>query len=256
MECLICKSSTRKIFSKVLLNKHNADYFQCDECGFVRATPSETWLDEAYCSAITKTDLGLLSRNLYYTPKVEDLLLRHFDKTKSYLDYAGGYGTFTRLMRDRGFDFYHEDIYCENIFAYDFKADEKKQQSYELITAFEFMEHSPDPVNALRDIFSRTESFLFSTEVIPANNLENWWYLTTETGQHISLYSEASLRKLAEQFGMLFYTNHRNLHLFSSKILPDNVLTRKKYIFDSLFRKKLKSLLGSDYEMVKKRLGA
>lgn len=256
MECLICKSSTRKIFSKILLNKHNADYYQCDECKFVQATPSETWLDEAYSSAITKTDLGLLSRSNYYSLKVEPLILRHFDTTQKYLDYAGGYGTFTRMMRDKGFDFYHEDIYCENIFALDFEANIQKSESYELVTAFEFMEHSPDPVNALRDIFSRTDSFLFSTEIIPANNLEAWWYLTTETGQHISLYSEDSLRKLADQFDKQFYTNSRNLHLFSSKKLPVTVLARKKSIFSNLFRKKLKSRLGSDYEMVKKRLGA
>ncbi len=46
-----------------------------------------------------------------------------------FLDYAGGYGVFTRLMRDIGFDFYWHDPYTQNLFANGFEKDIKLIQN-------------------------------------------------------------------------------------------------------------------------------
>lgn len=253
MKCLICNSRAREIFTKIILKKHKAIYLQCEKCGFVSATPSSQWLEEAYNSAITSSDLGLLSRNNYNSQIVERLLFRHFDINGKFLDYAGGYGVFTRLMRDKGFDFYHEDTYCENLFAVDFEAKSCENLQYELVTAFEFMEHTPDPVNAFHSILERTDSLLISTELIPNSGIENWEYLATETGQHISLYTAKSLESLTNQFDLNFYTNGRNLHLATKKNLPKNTLKRKKTVHERLCQKKMPSLLPVDYQMVRKR---
>jgi hypothetical protein len=251
MNCLICTSPARELFVKIVRGKHRAHYHQCEACGFVSVSPHEEWLDEAYSSAITKSDLGLLARNLHYSGIVERLIFRHFDPQKVFLDYAGGYGVFTRMMRDRGFNFHYEDGYCENLFATNFDASKNNIDQYELVTAFEFMEHVPNPLKAVRQILERTESFLFSTEIIPEQGMEGWPYLATETGQHISFYTVKSLQALANHFGLQFYTNGYSLHLLTKKSLPANALSRKKSLWEKLRKRKRKSLLQVDYDMVR-----
>jgi hypothetical protein len=44
-------------------------------------------------------------------------MLPFIKKNGTFVDIGGGYGLLTRLMRDRGFDFYWKDPHCENIFA-------------------------------------------------------------------------------------------------------------------------------------------
>lgn len=260
MNCAICKQPSKRIFSKRILNRYTGEYFECVICGFISVSPSELWIKEAYSAPITKTDIGLLSRNLNHAGKTHEFLLDHFDVEKPFLDYAGGYGIFTRLMRDRGFDFYHEDAYCENLFASDFDTKRNEKENYELVTAFEFMEHVADPILELEPIFKRTDSLLFSTEIIPDNGLQDWWYLATETGQHISFYSVKSLQLLAEKFNRQLYTNGRNLHLITGKQLPIDILKRKRkrkfFIFSLKRTRKLHSRLTADYQLAKKRINA
>ena len=70
---------------------------------------------------IADADTGLVSRNLGIARRLAGLLYFGFDPKARYLDFAGGYGLLTRLMRDRGFNFYWHDLYCENVFARDIK---------------------------------------------------------------------------------------------------------------------------------------
>jgi 2-polyprenyl-3-methyl-5-hydroxy-6-metoxy-1,4-benzoquinol methylase len=256
MNCAICNHTSERIFSKRILNRYLGEYHECAVCGFVSVSACEQWRDEAYSSAITQTDVGLISRNFNYAERTQKLLLDHFNTERPFLDYAGGYGVFTRLMRDRGFDFYHEDAYCDNLFAYDFDAERNEIESYELITAFEFMEHVSNPLQVLGSLFQRTESLLFSTEIIPDNGLEGWWYLATETGQHISFYTVKSLQVLAEKFNRKLYTNGKNLHIITNRKLPLDVLNHRNR-FDLFFLKrtqKLRSRLSADYQLAKNRI--
>ena len=70
----------------------------------------------------------------------------------------------------------------------------------------------------LEKIFKHSDSILFSTELVPNNkNIENWHYLTEQTGQHISFYSLKSLEILANKFDKKLYTNNKNIHLITSK---------------------------------------
>jgi hypothetical protein len=49
------------------------------------------------------------------------------------------------------------------------------------------------------------------------SEIKDWWYLSPETGQHISLFSKQSLQKLALELRLNFYSNGYNFHLLSSK---------------------------------------
>ncbi len=254
MNCIICGQETKYLFNKNVLIHETLDYYRCEQCGFIQTIRSYS-LDYPYSTAIADTDIGLVGRNIGLSKSTFDLICCNFDMDKKYLDYAGGYGIFVRLMRDQGIDFYWYDKYCENIFAKHFIANDPKSDYYEMVTAFELMEHIDDPDSLLKEIFACTDSFLFSTVIIPENNIENWWYLATETGQHISFYSLESLRILAEKHYCNFYSNGKTLHLISKKTFKKNPLKKTRSLFS---RKKClsKSLLQKDYEFIKKHINS
>ena len=106
MTCKICSKENKVIFSGEILKKYKVDYFYCDTCKFLQ-TEEPYWLNEAYKYPINIYDTGYMFRNIYYSKRLTILLSVMFSKNGSFLDYAGGYGVFVRLMRDNGFDFYN-----------------------------------------------------------------------------------------------------------------------------------------------------
>ncbi|MGL5508702.1 MAG: hypothetical protein ACRDB1_03735, partial [Microcoleaceae cyanobacterium] len=63
MKCHICQSESPWFFQTKVLNKYDVNYWQCNYCQFVQ-TDSPYWLDEVYSRAITRSDDGLIFRNL------------------------------------------------------------------------------------------------------------------------------------------------------------------------------------------------
>jgi hypothetical protein len=96
------------MFAHEILRKYSCDYYFCNECGFLQ-TEEHHWLEEAYTSAISDLDTGILSRNIRMSRTLSLLLLRMFGRDDRFLDIAGGYGTLTNLMRDKGFNYFWSD---------------------------------------------------------------------------------------------------------------------------------------------------
>lgn len=220
MECNICQSASQRIFSAVVLGKYPIQYYQCSNCQFIQ-TEEPFWLSEAYESAITSLDIGLVRRNLIFSDKVDELLIKYFNYKSKFLDYAGGYGLFVRLMRDRGFDFYRQDPFCENIFAKFLDVENLEADTrFELVTAFEVFEHWKNPLEEFQSALNYSDSVLFSTVIQPDETFsspDDWWYFMPETGQHVAFYSTKSLEILANNFELNFYSNGTDLHLFTKK---------------------------------------
>ncbi|MCX8533707.1 class I SAM-dependent methyltransferase [Chryseobacterium luquanense] len=214
MKCKICSSSANKIFSKKILLKYNVDYHQCENCGFIQ-TDEPFWLEEAYNNAITSLDIGILKRNNELLQTIPKFIDTFFPQSKMYLDFAGGYGIFVRLMRDLGYDFYRQDIYCENIFSKHFDITDIDVNKFDVVTAFEVFEHLENPLEEIGNILSYADNLIFSTDVVPKANVENWVYIANETGQHIAFYTEKSLRIIADKFGKSYYRK-KNYHVFSA----------------------------------------
>ena len=254
-KCPITGDRMNYLFSNTILNKYDVSYFESPSCKLVQ-TEEPYWLDEAYSSAITKLDIGLASRNIRLS-KIVYSIIRFFLKIGNgrFLDYAGGYGMLARLCRDMGLDYYSYDPYCENLFSADFQVEPKKK--FDLITAFEFAEHITDPIKEFTSLSKNTDNILFSTEIIPEiDDLRTWWYISAETGQHVTLYSMKSLEEIANKIDMKLYSNGKNLHLFSRvnkvALLFKFLSSFKVSSVLSAFRKD--TLLMRDYEFIKDKI--
>lgn len=258
MSCKICGHTVSLLFEKKILGKYKVGYYQCAHCGFMQ-TEQPYWLNEAYQSAITALDLGLANRNLVLAPIVETIIKAFFNSNALFLDYGGGYGLLVRMLRDKGFRFYREDKFCENLFAKNFDVtDLPAVPGFELITAFEVFEHLPEPLQEIEKMLTYGKSILFSTELQPAAGLADWWYISPETGQHVSFYSYPSLVEIARKFNLHLYSNRRNIHLLTPAKLSYplfRVLARRKpaLLFNAVFPNK-RSLLMDDHSMVKQKL--
>lgn len=230
MKCKICRSDTKKIDRSTILNKYDVDYFQCPSCGFVQ-TEEPYWLNESYSDAISVSDTGMMSRNLMFSKLATTILSILIDKKGEFLDYGGGYGILTRLMRDNGFDFYWYDKYAKNLVAKGFEG-KLSNKKYEAITSFENFEHFEDPLHDIEKIFNSTDFVLFSTDLIsiPAPTTKKWWYYCLEHGQHISLFSRKSLQFIANKYNYNFISNGNNIHIFSRKSCSSNIFLIEKII--------------------------
>lgn len=273
MKSKITGGPTEMIFSCRVLNKYDVKYYRCLETGFVH-TEEPYWLQEAYSSAITKLDIGMLSRNELFRESTIKLLSRHFDTDQTFLDYAGGYGVFTRLMRDKGFNFYHTDTYCQNIFAEYFDlADCPQKKGFGLVTAFEVFEHLVNPKEEIKQMLAFSDHLFFSTVLQPEelkSKLTDWWYMIPETGQHVSLYTKEALAYLAKEMGLNFYTDGNNMHLFSKLVLDVNpfdfpvdkppylikIMKRKVSRFERKQKPEKETLLTKDFNKIKEKLKA
>lgn len=220
MHCKICSDKAEKRFESRILGKYEGVYFQCPKCQLLQIS-NPFWLEEAYKEAINVCDTGILARNNRFSELVSIIIYYFFDRSGTFVDYAGGYGIFTRLMRDLGFDFYWCDKYTQNILAKGFEYNEHNK--IELLTAFEVLEHLEDPFQDFDRMTSISRNLLFSTELLPSPlpSPDQWWYYGIEHGQHISFYTEETLHFIANHYGLTYY-NFCGLHLFTEKPIEQN----------------------------------
>lgn len=221
MKCKICESESCEFSRAKILKKYDIAYFRCANCGFIQ-TEEPYWIDEAYSDAVYCGDVGLVRRNIMFMYYTKLIITAFFERNGKFLDYGGGYGLFVRLMRDCGFDFYRHDNYCHNIFAKNLDANILGKSKYELITAIEVFEHFINPSRELENILGLSRNILFATQCVPNDypKPNEWWYYGLMHGQHVSLYTIKSLKLLAKNCGLNFYSNGTDVHLITDKRLP------------------------------------
>lgn len=222
--CRVCGGESRPLFTAQVLNKYAVVYSRCQQCGFIQ-TEQPYWLDEAYRSAMTQLDVGLLKRNRELSAVVQTVTGLWFKRKAPYLDYGGGYGLLVRWLRDKGYSFYRYDPHAENLFAEGFDlGDLPTGQQFGLVTAFEVMEHLPEPAKQLPEMLKHSRNVLFSTTLIPKGlqptGADDWHYFAPETGQHVAFYSLAALRELAQAHGLRLYSNGKRIHLLTERRVP------------------------------------
>lgn len=217
-QCPLCMGPSAPFATGIVLGDRPVEYARCRHCCSI-FLPDPDWLDEAYANAISDTDVGLLERCLQLANITHAIIGAERLDAGPFLDFAGGYGTLTRLMRDRGRPFLHHDPLCENLFARGLEGDLTSQ--YRMVTAFEVLEHLPDPRQQLAQVAATTDLLLISTEVLPtpAPAPGSWDYYSPESGQHITFPTVQSLESLASALGFQATSSGRLLHLFHRRPL-------------------------------------
>jgi len=253
MKCRICESNCRHFARATVLGKYDVAYFRCTGCGYVQ-TEEPYWLDEAYSDAIIASDIGLVGRNLQFSTLTSRLIKLCFDGDSQFVDYGGGYGLFVRLMRDQGFDFYRCEPRCENLFARGLDVSLDGGRQFELLTAFEVLEHLDRPIEEIEGIRRLSSNLFFSTTLLPepTPKPDDWWYYALDGGQHIGLFTRRSLQVVADRFH-LRVISVGDLHLFtearvSKRLVDFSLRSRFAGLLDRFQRRS--SLLAVDYQRI------
>lgn len=256
MTCKICSYENHKVFDAKIINKYNVSYYYCNNCNYLQIE-DPYWLEEAYREAIHISDTGFISRNIYLSKQAANIIFCLYNKHGKFIDYGGGYGILTRLMRDLGFDYYWFDLYAKNIFARGFEYNTGIGK-IELITSFESFEHFANPIEEIDKMIVISKNILFSTELLPTPLPlpENWWYYGLNHGQHVSFYSINTLKYIAKKYHLQLYTEG-SLHLLTEK--PINLLCYKLILKMGRFglckfvSRNMKSKIIDDMQSIKER---
>lgn len=210
--CRLCGRPAGFSFSGRLLGRYQLAYYLCPACGLLQ-TEQPYWLDEAYSEALSAADTGVMQRNLWLL-KTSSVLLRLLGMQGGrFLDYGGGHGVLTRMLRDHGFDFHCWDAHAQNLFARGF--DGNPDTCYDGVTAFEVLEHLADPRAFFEQVLGRMQPELLfvSSELLCEPVRSDWHYFYPATGQHIAFFQHRTLQYIATRYGYSCITVG-SLHLF------------------------------------------
>lgn len=251
--CKVCDSVLRPFGSGRVLGRYEVCYYRCETCGFVQ-TEHPYWLDEAYGTALIAADVGVAQRNIELAAVTQAVIQQFFRADRRFLDYGGGYGLFVRLMRDRGFDFRWHDRYAPNLLSRGFDA-VADTDGFELVTAFEVLEHLVDPVPQVAEMLRRGDSLLCTTRVLPPTTPMpgEWWYYALSGGQHVSLFTFEALRGLASRFGRHLVSDGVSIHLITTQHVPEWLfrLVIRRPVLGVLNRlRRRQSLISSDFQQL------
>jgi hypothetical protein len=180
-------------------------YCLCRNCGYLFAPMFQDWTREQFLERIYNDDYVAVDPDyLEARPQQNRQVLNEMLGAQkgrfTHLDFGGGDGHLSRLLREDGWDSASWDPFFEPGSSLD-------GRRFDFITAFEVFEHAPDPHLMMRQIASAAHegTFIFySTFVhdraVRANERISWWYVGPRNG-HVGVFSRYSLSLLGDRHG-------------------------------------------------------
>ena len=199
-------------------------YCLCRACGFLFAPEFLDWSRERFIERIYNADYlqvdpEYLDKRPQQNSSALDEMFGAHKGGFSHLDFGGGDGCLSRLLREDGWDSASWDPF----FDPDSSLDGRK---FDLITAFEVFEHAPDPHAMMRQLVSAANEgafVYFSTfthdRAVKADQRIDWWYVAPRNG-HVSIFSRYSLSLLGDRYGFRHGSFTDYLHCFCTTV-PD-----------------------------------
>lgn len=200
-------------------------YLMCSGCGFsfapdICAWPAEEFERQIYNERYVEVDPDYVEARPRHNAAQLRTMFGSPAASVRHLDYGGGNGLLSRLLRADGWNSISYDPLAERA------TDSTQLGRFDLITAFEVFEHVPDVqglAHDLRGLLAQNGLVIFSTltsdgKLSPGRPL-TWWYASPRNG-HISLYSRASLEILARQQGLRFGSFDEGMHVLFTTLPP------------------------------------
>jgi len=211
--CKICNSETVSILDIKILKQYEGRVRSCSNCGF-EFVEDPYWLPDSFKTSLNQFDVGSADRSLIIAGFVRSLFRRSKASAIKVLDFGGGDGLATRILRDAGLDCRWEDPYCQPVFAVGPPYSEVEH--FDLVFMGEVALHLTDPLETITSLMKRSERLLM-TAVVPPEKIEtDWWYLMPQTGQHVAFYPVKTLRWIATELSLYLLTDGKFFHQFSS----------------------------------------
>lgn len=194
-------------------------YALCPTCGFCFAPQMRHWTARQWKAHVYNDDYARVDPDhAERRPLANAALLRQLLPTPvRHLDYGGGTGVLAATLAQAGWPSTSWDPLLAS-------AASRPQGRYDLITAFEVVEHAPDPHALLahwRELLQSGGVVLFSTLLsdgqLAPNQRLTWWYAAPRNG-HVSLHSAQSLQRLAQHYGWQYTALSPTLHALHTTI--------------------------------------
>jgi len=219
--CPICHSESKHFTTLTIRDGIPGEYYSCNSCKFIHAE-NASWLEGSFTDALNSLDIGSVDRCNIVADFVEVLANSLKVDNPRVLDWGGGYGLLTRILRDRGVRCAHYDPYTEPLFAKNI--DLQSDARFDLIVLSEVMLHMTDPVSTLTELLKLSDNIIFTAVIAPPDVTPDWWYFMPDTGQHVAIFSRQTIPELGVALKVNTLSDNQFFHLVSKD--QQGVLTR------------------------------
>ena len=211
MNCKICTNPTNSRTHPTLFTK----YHICPNCGFISKDEVFHLSDKDEFSLYELHENSIEDEN--YVKFFEDFLQKavfpFISIGRSALDFGSGPSpVLAQLMeRDYGYDYTIYDKFYAPDTSY-------KNNTYDLITSTEVMEHVADPLpvfSELKDLLADDGLLAIMTLFAPdtKDNFFGWHYLRDQT--HVSIFTLTAIEIIADQVGLeIIYSDNKRYTTF------------------------------------------
>jgi 2-polyprenyl-6-hydroxyphenyl methylase/3-demethylubiquinone-9 3-methyltransferase len=180
-------------------------YHRCANCGYLFTTFFDNFTNADFSKWIYNEQYGLVDLG-YGETRARDnckIISEQFPALKQMkiLDYGGGTGKLAQFLKANGF------VTVDTYDPFVPEHSRRPEQKYDLVTAFEVVEHTTKPMEMFTDLISflAPEGLLFfSTELQPFDILTQgtrWVYLNPRAG-HASTYTPQAITSIINPMGL------------------------------------------------------
>lgn len=206
-----CEANRRRFFE---LSGIPVGYYRCSTCGFLFTDCFDTWSlgdwkDRIYNAEYDQFDPDGADGTRARANVALVLDVARQTGSARILDYGGGNGMLARLLIEA-----HSDAVSWDILVDD---GPPPAGPFDLVTAFEVLEHTPTPIITVQEALSRVReggAFLFSTltlDDLPQQAMDHP-YIAPRNG-HVSIHTTRSLDRLFTDLGWQVQHLTPGLHL-------------------------------------------
>lgn len=222
--CAVCGKSGLPLLEFDISNLIRASVRKCSRCHFIYVV-NPYWLAGSFSQNLNRFDVGSADRSLIVAGFVRSIFKRREASKVKVLDFGGGDGLATRVLRDAGIDCRWEDPYCQPVFAVG--PSHSEISHFDLAFMGEVALHLTNPLETIKDLMKRSDRLLMTAVVPPEKITTDWWYLMPQTGQHVAFYPVKTLKWIASELSLYLLTDGKFFHQFSS--VRPNLLERAMF---------------------------